>query len=65
MIFPSTKSENSREEQVLQDGGPRGVGNCGSGEDDGGKGGGRERGGRMNMVQTMYTHVYKCKIDTC
>jgi hypothetical protein len=27
-------------------------------------GGGRERGRRMHMVQTMYTHVCKCKNDT-
>jgi hypothetical protein len=27
--------------------------------------GGRERGRRMNVVQTMYTHVCKCKNDTC
>jgi hypothetical protein len=25
------------------------------------EGGGRERGRRMNMVQIMYTHVWKCK----
>jgi hypothetical protein len=28
-------------------------------------GGCGEKGGRMNMVQTMYTHVCKCKNDTC
>jgi hypothetical protein len=28
-------------------------------------GGGDERDGRMNMMQTMYTHVCKCKNDTC
>jgi hypothetical protein len=26
---------------------------------------GGERGRRMNMVQIMYTHVCKCKNDTC
>jgi hypothetical protein len=30
-----------------------------------GGGGGRERGRKMNMVQIMYTHVCKCKNDTC
>jgi hypothetical protein len=30
-----------------------------------GGGGGRESGRRMNIVQTMNTHVYKCKNDTC
>jgi hypothetical protein len=39
--------------------GEGGVGTSGSG------GGGNERGRRMNMVQTMYTHVCKCKNDTC
>jgi hypothetical protein len=29
------------------------------------EGGGRERGGKMNMVQIMHTHVSKCKNDTC
>jgi hypothetical protein len=29
------------------------------------RGGGRERGRRMNMVQIMCTHVCKCKNDTC
>jgi hypothetical protein len=28
-------------------------------------GGGRKRGRRMNTVETMYTHVCKCKTDTC
>jgi hypothetical protein len=50
-VFSSIKSENSRVEQVP----PRG----GEGK------GGRERGGRMNMVQIMCTHVCKCKNDPC
>jgi hypothetical protein len=29
------------------------------------EGGGWERGRRMNMVQIMYTHVYKCINDIC
>jgi hypothetical protein len=29
------------------------------------RGGGRERGRRINAVQIMYTHVSKCKNDTC
>jgi hypothetical protein len=29
------------------------------------RGGGREKGRRMNMVQIMYTHICKCKNDTC
>jgi hypothetical protein len=28
-------------------------------------GGVRERGRRMNMVEIMYTHVYRHKNDTC
>jgi hypothetical protein len=31
---------------------------------EGGRGG-RERSRRLNMVQIMYTHVCKCKNDTC
>jgi hypothetical protein len=27
------------------------------------EGGGREKGSRKNMIQTMYTHVCKCKND--
>jgi hypothetical protein len=36
-------------------------------EQEGGTGWGcgRERDKRMNPVQIMYTHVYKCKNDTC
>jgi hypothetical protein len=30
-----------------------------------GRGSGGERRRRMNMVQIMYTHVCKCKNDTC
>jgi hypothetical protein len=30
-----------------------------------GGGGGKEMGSRMSMVQTMYTHVCKCKNDIC
>jgi hypothetical protein len=53
LCFSSTKLENRRAEQVL------GVGRLAPV----GWGGGRERGRRMNMVQTMYTHVCKCKSD--
>jgi hypothetical protein len=42
---------------VLWEGG--GVGTCGRGEVV-------EKGGRrMNMMEIMCTHVYKCKNDTC
>jgi hypothetical protein len=39
----------------------RGWGICTSGLG----GHGREKGRRMNMVQTVCTHVCKCKTDTC
>jgi hypothetical protein len=29
------------------------------------KGAGRIKGKRMNIMQRMHTHVYKCKNDTC
>jgi hypothetical protein len=32
---------------------------------EGGVGGGRKRGRRMNTVQIRYTHVCKYKNDTC
>jgi hypothetical protein len=58
MFFYSTKSENRRAEQIL----PRR--RCGVWHWWEGRHGG-ERGRRMNMVQIMYTHVCKCKNDTC
>jgi hypothetical protein len=54
-VFSSAKLENRIVEQVL----PGGVLAPVGGEY------GRERGERMNVVQTMYTHVCKCKNDTC
>jgi hypothetical protein len=55
MFFFSTKSENRRVDQVLPDwaGGAGRRGEVGKGYR------------RMNMVQIIYTHVYKCKNDTC
>jgi hypothetical protein len=52
----STKLENRRAEQVLWQGVEEGG--------TSGEGGGGERSRRMNMVQIMYTHVYKCKNGT-
>jgi hypothetical protein len=53
--FLLQKSENRRMEQII----PRG------GWHQWRQGGGGEKGRKMNMVQIMYTHVCKCKIDTC
>jgi hypothetical protein len=54
-IFSFTKLENRRAEQALPGRGFALV--------EGGGGGEMSR--RMNMVQTMYTHVFKSKNDTC
>jgi hypothetical protein len=47
-------------EQEGRTGSAQGVGAVGAG----GRGGVRERGRRVNMVQTMYPHACKCKNDT-
>jgi hypothetical protein len=51
-VFSFTKLENRRVEQVGR-WAPMGGGRW------------QERGRRINMVQITYTHVYKCKNDTC
>jgi hypothetical protein len=59
-LFSSTKLENKRVEHVLRWGGrEEKAGTSGSGEMVG------KEGSRVNMVQNIYTHVYKCKNDTC
>jgi hypothetical protein len=57
MFFSSEKLEDRRAEQVLP-----GVGVWLALV---GGGGGREKGWRVNIVQTMYTHVCKYKNETC
>jgi hypothetical protein len=52
-VFPSTKSKNRR------------VGQVGGGWCWWEGGGGRERRRKINMVQTVYIHVCKCKNETC
>jgi hypothetical protein len=59
-VFASIKLENRRTEQVLPSGG-WGCWHWWEGE----RGGDRERGRRVNMVQRVYTHVCKYKNDTC
>jgi hypothetical protein len=57
-LFSSTKSENRSAEHVLLGvGGVFGTGGRGEVVGKGGR--------RMNTVQIMCTHVYKCKNDTC
>jgi hypothetical protein len=57
-FFSSIKLENKRVEQAL----PK----YGKGDDTSwrGKVVGK-KGKRMNTVQIIYTHVCKCKVDTC
>jgi hypothetical protein len=52
-VFSSTKLEEGRTGSVS------GAGGGTPGRGDG------ERGRRMNMIHIIYTHVYKCKNDTC
>jgi hypothetical protein len=54
-VFSSIKLEKRRAEWFW---GERGWHQWNGGDD-------RERGRRINMVQTMYTHVCKCKNYTC
>jgi hypothetical protein len=56
IVFLLTKSENRRVKQVLSQG---------AGTSEGGFENVDKGCGRMNMVQILYTHVCKWKIETC